>query len=206
MRLSTGKNYIMGVSQLSNPSTPTGGVSRLSNVYLLAMTALMTAVICVLAPISFPIGPIPLSLSVLAILLSVYLLGWKLGTVSVVVYVALGMVGAPVFAGYAGGLAKILGPTGGYIIGYIPMALIVGLFVQRFPSRWLHVAGMVLGVAALYTFGTAWYCIQSGTGIIPAILACVVPFIPAEAIKIIIVMLIGPVLRSRLQQAGLLRV
>jgi len=193
------------VSHLSDPSVPAGGVSRLSNVYLLAMTALMTAVICVLAPVSISIGPIPLSLAVLAIFLSVYLLGWKLGTVSVVVYIALGMVGAPVFSGYGAGLAKVLGPTGGYILGYIPMALIAGLFIQRFSGRALQAVGMVLGAAVLYAFGTAWYCIQANVGVVEALWACVIPFIPAEALKILIVLLIGPTIRKRLLQAGLLR-
>lgn len=191
---------------MSNPSAPVAGVSRLSNVYLLVMTALMTAVICVLAPISVPIGPIPLSLAVLTIYLSVYLLGWRLGTLSVVVYIALGVVGAPVFSGFAGGLGKVLGPTGGYIIGYLPMALIAGLFFQHSSSRVLHGIGMVLGAAALYTFGTAWYCIQASVGVVQAFGACVIPFIPAEALKILIVLLIGPTIRKRLAQAGLLRV
>ena len=90
--------------------------------YALTATALMTAVTCILAPLSVPIGPVPISLTNFVIFLSLYLLNWKKGTLSLLIYLLLGLAGLPVFSGFAGGIAKLAGPTGGYIIGFIPMA------------------------------------------------------------------------------------
>ena len=101
-----------------------------SKIYDMTMCAVMTAVTCVLAPLSIPIGPVPISLTNLTIYFTLYILGWKLSTVSYLVYVLLGMFGAPVFSGFTGGMGKLLGPTGGYIIGFVPMAIIGGLVVQ----------------------------------------------------------------------------
>ena len=98
-----------------------------SKTYDITMTALMAAVTCILAPLSIPIGPVPISFTNLAIYLSLYLLGWKKGTVSYLIYLLMGFVGLPVFSGFTGGPAKLAGPTGGYIIGFIVMAVIAGL-------------------------------------------------------------------------------
>ena len=96
---------------------------RTTNTYAMAVTALMTAVTCILAPLSIPIGPVPISLTNFAIYLSLYLLDWKKGTISYILYLLLGLVGLPVFSGFTGGIGKLAGPTGGYIIGFIPMAM-----------------------------------------------------------------------------------
>lgn len=95
--------------------------------------ALMTAIICVISPfaIAIPVSPVPISLATLAIYLTVMILGWKGGTISVLLYVLIGLAGAPVFTGFSGGAGKVLGPTGGYIIGYIFLAFIEGIFVNR---------------------------------------------------------------------------
>ena len=177
-----------------------------SNIYILAMTAIMAAVTCVLAPLSIPIGPVPVSLTILAIYLALYLLGWKLGTVSFVVYLLLGLVGLPVFSGFSGGLGKLAGPTGGYIIGFLPMAIVAGLFIDRFRNRGLQFVGMVLGVVICYAFGTAWFCISTGSTLAAALGLCVLPFLPFDLAKIVIVLILGPILRARLVKAGLLRV
>ena len=82
-------------------------------------TAIMAALICVLGPLSVPIGPVPVSLTPFAIFLTVCILGQKKGTAAVCIYLLLGAVGLPVFTGWQGGLAKLAGPTGGYLIGYL---------------------------------------------------------------------------------------
>ena len=83
-----------------------------SKTYEMTVTALMTAVTCILAPLSIPIGPVPISFTNLAIYLSLYLLGWKRGTISYLVYLLIGLVGVPVFSGFTGGIGKLAGPTG----------------------------------------------------------------------------------------------
>lgn len=163
--------------------------------------AIFTALICIAGPVAVPLpgGLVPISLGTFAIYLTGALLGGKRGTMSVVVYIMLGVVGLPVFTGFMGGFAKVLGPTGGYIIGYIPLVLITGLFADM-PSKkhWTMPVGMVLGTAVLYAFGTAWFMIMSGSGLVPALVNCVVPFLIGDAIKIVLTVVIAVPLKSRL--------
>ena len=100
-------------------------------VYQLCFMALMAAVTCILAPLAIPIGPIPISLTNLVVYFTVYVIGLKAGTCSYCLYVLLGVVGLPVFSGYVGGPAKIAGPTGGYIVGFVLMALIGGYVIEK---------------------------------------------------------------------------
>ena len=130
--------------------------------YALTATALMTAVTCILAPLSVPIGPVPISLTNFVIFLSLYLLNWKKGTLSLLIYLLLGLAGLPVFSGFAGGIAKLAGPTGGYIIGFIPMAIVAGIIIDKFHQRWIQIVAMIIGTAICYAFGTVWFCFQSG--------------------------------------------
>ena len=186
------------------------------NTRRLAVCAVMAAVMCIIAPVSIPIGPISITGGTLAIYLSVYLLGGAWGTASVLVYLLVGFVGAPVFSNYMGGAARLLGPTGGYLVGYLPMALLSGFLVQwafrRFGGQdgkgWITVAvqflGLALGTAVLYAFGTAWYCFQAGVDLQKALAACVFPFIPFDLLKMAAALLLGFPLRRRLEQAGLL--
>lgn len=137
-----------------------GAAGQKNKTYALAMTALMAAVTCVLAPMAIPIGPVPISLTNLAIYLSLYLLGWKWGTASYVVYMLIGMVGVPVFSGFTGGLGKLAGPTGGYIIGFVPMAVLAGLVIDHSRNRAVQFVGMAAATAVCYAFGTAWFCLS----------------------------------------------
>lgn len=164
----------------------------------MALVAIMTALTCILAPFSLPIGPVPISLTNLVIYFSLYLLGWKLGTLSYVIYLLIGLVGVPVFSGFTAGPAKLFGPTGGYLIGFIPMAIIAGIVIDKFSQRWLQILGMIVGTAICYAFGTAWFCIQAGYTVSAALAVCVIPFIPADLIKMVIAMIIGPEIRKRL--------
>ncbi len=176
---------------------------RKSKIYTMAMTGVMTAVICILAPMSISIGPVPISLTNLAIFLSLYLLGWKMGALSCVVYLLIGMVGMPVFSGFSGGLGKLLGPTGGYIIGFLPMAVISGMVIDRCKSPILHFLAMVAGTGVLYAFGTAWFCVVMDSAAPAALSACVFPFIPIDMGKILAAAVVGPLLRGCLNRAGL---
>ena len=88
--------------------------------FQMALIAVMAAITCILGPLSIPIpiSPVPISLTNLAIYLTVCLLGWKFGTISYLIYLLIGIAGLPVFSGFSSGFAKLLGPTGGYLIGY----------------------------------------------------------------------------------------
>lgn len=177
------------------------------NVKQLALTGLMTAVICVLGPLAFqiPISPVPVSLGFLGIYFVSSVLGMKLGTLSVIVYILLGLAGLPVFTNFTGGPGKLFGPTGGYIIGYIFMAVLCGLFVDKGRNRLLfNLLGMVSGTLVCYLFGTLWLAYQQSVGFMEALFMGVIPYIPFDAAKLIIGMSIGGQLRKRLLQAGLL--
>lgn len=171
---------------------------RNTKTYSLTVTALMAAVTCVLAPLSIPIGPVPISLTNFVIYLSLYVLDWKKGTVSYLIYLLLGLVGLPVFSGFTGGLGKLAGPTGGYIIGFIPMAIIAGLAIDKYQKRWIHLVGMMIGTVICYAFGTVWFCLQSGTASAAALSICVFPFIPGDLIKMLIAISFAPKIREKL--------
>ena len=108
-----------------------------NRVYSLCVTALFAAILAVLSPLSIPLPftPVPLSLGTFAVYLAAAAGGVRWGTLSVAVYLLLGAVGIPVFAGYSGGLQVLVGPTGGYLIGYLPLAFLVGLLTDHFPER-----------------------------------------------------------------------
>lgn len=174
----------------------TAGSFRRSNTYAMTMTALMTAVTCILAPLSIPIGPVPISLTNFAIYLSLYLLDWKKGTISYFIYLLLGFAGLPVFSGFTGGVAKLAGPTGGYIVGFIPMAIIAGFVIDHCKKRWVQLVGMIVGTMICYALGTVWFCFQANYTVSAALAVCVIPFIPADLIKMVLAMSIGPEIRK----------
>lgn len=176
-------------------------VSRSIQTYAMVFTALMTAVTCILAPLSVPIGPVPISFTNLAIYLSLYLLDWKRGTLSYFLYLLIGFAGLPVFSGFTGGVAKLAGPTGGYIVGFIPMAIIAGIVIDHCQKRWIQLLGMIVGTAICYALGTAWFCVQAGYTVSAALAVCVFPFIPADLIKMLIAMTIGPEICKRVGSA-----
>ena len=171
----------------------------------LALVGLMSAIICVLAPFSIPI-PIslaaPISLGTLAIYFVLTVLGLKLGTISVVVYILLGLVGLPIFTGFTGGPGKLFGPTGGYIIGYIFMALISGFFVDKWDNKFLpSLAGMILGTAALYLFGSVWLAYQASYTLPQALMIGSIPYIPGDFLKLALALFLGRQVRKRLQRS-----
>lgn len=186
-------------------TTNSGNTSGRFSTRRLVLIAMVTAITCILAPFSIPIpiSPVPISLTNLVLLISIYVLGWKDATISFLVYLLLGAAGMPVFSGFAGGLGKIAGPTGGYLVGFIFMTIIAGIFVDRFmDKRFLVVSGMVLATAVTYIFGTAWLAFQMEMPFTAALSIGVIPYLPGDTAKIILAVITGPILRSRLQNLG----
>lgn len=165
----------------------------------MTLMGLMTAIICVLGPLSIPLpfSPVPISFTNFALYLAAYVLGMRKATVSFLIYLVIGTIGVPVFSGFGSGLAKLLGPTGGYLIGFVFLVLIVGFFVERFPKNVAAcVGGMVLGLAVCYLFGSVWLAIQNHITPVQAFLLGVVPYLPGDAVKIAVAAIIGPKLRE----------
>ena len=169
------------------------------------MTAATAAALCVLSPWAVPLGPIPLSLCTLLLYLCALLLSPGRAAAAAAVYVLIGAAGLPVFSGFLSGLGHLAGPTGGYIVGYIPLAFISALFVTRFAlRRKMAAVGMVLGTVVLYAVGAVWFCVQTHTPVAGGLAVCVLPFLPGDLAKMLGALVLGPVLRGRLKRAGLL--
>jgi len=173
----------------------------------IVLIGVMAALICVLSPISIslPITPVPISLTIFAIYITEYVLGMKKGLISFCIYILLGIAGVPVFSGFQGGIAKVTGPTGGYILGYLFICIITGYIIEKFGNNYVISAlGMIVGTAICYTFGTLWLAYQAGLTFYEALFMGVVPFIPADIVKMIIALLVGPVLRNVLKSEDLI--
>lgn len=167
----------------------------------LVYVAVCAALMAVCSWISIP-TVVPFTLQTFAVFLAVGILGGKLGTLAVLVYILLGAVGVPVFAGFSGGLGVLVGPTGGYIIGFIFSALVMWL-IEKLAGRKLWVLGlsMALGLIVCYAFGTAWFMVQYANNGNPISLAtalgwCVIPFIIPDVIKIALALFMSKVLRK----------
>ncbi len=170
----------------------------------LAVIGVMTAVTCILAPFSIPIGPVPISLTNLAIYFSLYVLGMKKASISYLVYLLIGFIGVPVFSGFTSGPEKLFGPTGGYLIGFIPMAVLAGILIDKFSNnRMIAFLGMAAGTIICYGFGTVWLAYQAHLDWKAALFAGVIPFILGDAVKIVLAAAVGPEIRKQLIRAGL---
>lgn len=176
---------------------------RLTTVQMAAV-ALMTAVTCVLGPLAIPIivSPVPISLTNLVLFLSLYILKTKKALISYLIYLLLGIAGLPVFSGFSGGLGKLAGPTGGYLVGFIFMILISGFFIERFSNNRLLCAGaLALGAMICNAFGTAWLCWQLKVGFGAGLAMGVIPYLPGDSAKIILAVIAGPEISRRVHQA-----
>lgn len=150
--------------------------------------SLFTVIIALCSYITIPVG-IPITLQTLGIFLALELLGGKKGTFSVLLYILLGIVGVPVFSGFRGGIGVLLSNTGGYIAGFVFLALIYRLITSllgtKAPAR---ILGMSLGLLSCYLFGTLWFVfaysdIKNMSEMIPVLQVCILPFIIPDIAK-----------------------
>ena len=177
---------------------------RMSRTKNMAVIGLMTAVICIAAPFSIPIpiSPVPISLTNFIIFIAVYVLGMRSASICVVLYLILGTAGLPVFSSFSGGLAKLAGPTGGYLAGFVLLALIQGFVLERIPGKkYAAVPGMIIGMAVCYALGTTWLAWQTGQSFAAALTIGVLPYLPGDAVKIIIAAITGPKLRAAVRRS-----
>jgi biotin transport system substrate-specific component len=178
-----------------------------SSTYQIALIGIMAAITCILGPLSIPIpfSPVPISFTNLAIYFTVFILGWKRGTFSYLIYMLIGLVGLPVFSGFAGGPGKLFGPTGGYLVGFIFMAMIGGFFIEKFSGKvYMYILGLVLATCVAYLLGTAWLAYVANLTFLQALMAGVIPYLIGDGIKIAIAVIVGPMLKKRLFKANLL--
>lgn len=177
--------------------------SRTFNYVLCGIFAAVTGIAAGIS-VPLPFTPVPVSLATFGVLLAGSILGAKYGSISMVVYVLLGACGVPIFSEYTGGIGKLIGPTGGYIIGYIFMAMVVGLLIQRYgngSSLPINILAMVLGTLVCYTLGTAWFIYVTHTNFIAALTMCIFPFLIGDAVKVVVSALLCRKLRPILLQS-----
>lgn len=170
---------------------------RVQNIVLIAV---FVALMAVCSWITIPFGTIPVTLQTLGVFVTAGLLGLSMGTGAVIVYIFIGIIGIPVFSGFAGGIERFIpysetGATGGYIIGFVFTAMIIGifhLFSRKLKNEWMKMfvlaLGMLIGDAVCFFFGTAWFTAFNpwGMNLKASIITCVVPFIIPDLIKIVV--------------------
>lgn len=154
----------------------------------MALCGLFTAVLAVCAWISVPLGDSVITLQTFGIFLTLGLLGGKRGTLSILVYLLLGAVGAPVFSAFRGGLGTLLGTTGGYIFGFMLTSLFYWSITSVKDTPGTRLLAMVLGLVLCYACGSYWYMtryLSSDSLTLGAVLLkCVVPYVIPDAVKL----------------------
>lgn len=176
--------------------------TRVRHMVLCALFAALAAV-CSQIAIPMPWG-VPINLAVFTACMAGSMLGPVWGTASLVVYVALAAIGVPVLAGFQGGPAAIFGKTGGYAVGYILTALLTALLAKALGRRfWPLCFAMAVGCLACYALGTVWFMFLTHSSLATSLTLCVLPYLPADALKIALASLLTIQLDRRLPR-GLL--
>ncbi|MDD4125227.1 MAG: biotin transporter BioY [Eubacteriales bacterium] len=171
----------------------------------LVLCSLFAALIAVCSWISIP-TTVPFTMQTFAVFVTIGILGGKLGTLAVLVYIVMGVIGLPVFSGFAGGYAALVGSTGGYIIGFIGIAAAMWLFSGLFGNKiWVQASGMVAGLLICYVFGTAWFMVVYGmntgaVGLATVLSWCVIPFIVPDLLKIALALIVIKRLKPALRK------
>lgn len=187
----------------------------------LTLAALVSAILCIMGPIVIPIGMVPLSFANMAIYLAIILLDKKKALISTAIYLLIGLVGIPVFSGFSAGAGKLLGPTGGYLIGYLVLSWIAGSVLEAVENRTLKKTriddrdkerknfavkekilkqgfALLTGTLGLYLFGTLWLMYQSKLNLMTALTIGVFPFLVFDVIKIVLAVSIGNSIKKRI--------
>ncbi len=156
--------------------------------------SLLAALIAAGAYMAIPIGPVPTVLQNFFVMLTALLLGSRWGLAAIAVYLLAGVCGLPVFAGGKGGIGVLAGPTGGYLIGYLPMVLIIGLIAKKMDKRMVYdILAMILGTIILYACGVTWLKTVTGMAWSKAFTLGMYPFLIGDAVKIAVA---APLARS----------
>ena len=164
------------------------------NIRAISYGAICVSLMAVCSWISIPFA-IPFTLQTFAVFFTTALMGPKRALIALIAYLLLGACGLPVFSGFTGGVSVILGPTGGFIAGFIPAVAISGMIMKSGGSARM-VAGMLIGLVSLYAAGSIWYMLAYDASLAAVMSVCVLPFIPGDIAKILLAAYLG----NRLKQ------
>ncbi len=187
---------------LPRPAAPHGKPFSILDICLIAV---FTALLAVFSWISIPAPAplVPFTLQTFGIFVTLELLGGKRGFFSVLTFILLAAVGAPVLAGFSGGLGVILGSTGGYILGFLLTAVLYWI-LERFLGKafWVRLIGLIGGLLLCYLFGTLWFMViyardNAAIGMGTALMWCVVPYLLPDAFKLILALIISKAVKER---------
>lgn len=163
------------------------------------LSALFAAIIGILAQVVIPLPLIPITGQTLAIGLAATILGSKLGTLAVILYLAMGAIGMPVFESFTGGMWKFVSPTGGYLVGFLPTAFIIGFILEKWGFTYVKaIVANIIGMIITLLFGAVWLKFGSNLSWAVAISSGVTPFIIVGIVKGILAAWIGILVRNRL--------
>ncbi|MCR5608956.1 MAG: biotin transporter BioY [Lachnospiraceae bacterium] len=160
----------------------------------------MTAVLCILGPLAMPIfiSPVPVSFVMFGAYLVSYILDKRDAVICMIMYVFAGIIGLPVFSGFQGGIGKLLGPTGGYIIGYVLLVAIGSYGIEKANGKTgLEILSMISGTAVCYLLGTIWLANYLKMTFFAALMIGVVPYAVADFVKMILAIILGRKIRKR---------
>ena len=157
--------------------------------------ALCAALLAPCAWLSVPTQP-PFTMQTFGVFLTLLLLGAKDGTIAIGLYILLGALGVPVFSGFNGGMGALMGPTGGYIVGFLLICLIFGLLCGKGAGLLLKALALLLGLAVCYAFGTLWFVkvygdMKGPISTLSALSMCVFPFIVPDLAKLALALWAG---------------
>ena len=176
-----------------------------NRLHMLVVTALFAAMIAILAQMTIPLPLVPITGQTLAIGLAATILGSRYGTISSLLYILIGAIGIPVFAQMSGGLGVVFGPTGGFLVGFIPTTFVIGYYLEKIGFTIFHAfIANIIGMLITLTFGTVWLKIVGNLTWIAAFASGFAPFIIVGIIKAFLAAWIGIVVRKRLVSAKLI--
>jgi len=160
------------------------------------LTGVFAAFIAIMAQVSIPMPlGVPLTLQTFAVAMAGILLGANQGFWAALAYILLGAAGAPVFAGFRGGVPCLLGPTGGFLLSFPLLAWLSGLGTKK--SRFFMACGIAAGVFVNYACGLLLFAVVTKDGFERAFLACAAPFLPLEAVKMVLAWVLGVRIRVK---------
>ena len=167
----------------------------------MVMCGLFAAILCCCAAITIvlPFTAIPITFQVLAVSVAGAVMGKKYGALSVIIYTLIGFCGLPVFSGMKGGVTALAGPTGGFIIGFIPEAFVTGLIVALIVKKEDKILvknikiffAMIVGLVVLYAFGTVQFMFMAKISVLKALTLAVIPFVPLDVAKIVVAVVVS---------------